>query len=66
MTPTVCEFSTSAFAWRAKGIPVYGLYPYVVDGDAVERMHGNDERVSVDALRRGADLMYAFFGRFRV
>lgn len=65
VTPTVCDFGTSAGAWRARGIPVYGLYPYVVEGHDLERMHGNDERVGVDALRRGADLMYAFFSRYR-
>jgi hypothetical protein len=29
-------------------------------------MHGNDERVATDALRRGTDLMYELFARFRV
>jgi len=45
---------------------VYGIYPYLVDGDSINRMHGNDERVGIDALRRSADLMYALFGHFRV
>jgi acetylornithine deacetylase/succinyl-diaminopimelate desuccinylase-like protein len=66
VTPTLFEAGTASGAWRAKGIPVYGLYPYVVDDDALERMHGNDERVRIEALRRGSDLMYALFGRFRV
>jgi len=64
--PTLFEAGTATGVWRARGIPVYGIYPYVVDGDSINRMHGNDERVNVDALRRSADLMYALFGRFRV
>jgi acetylornithine deacetylase/succinyl-diaminopimelate desuccinylase-like protein len=63
--PTLFEAGTATGAWRAKGIPVYGFYPYVVDNDAMERMHGNDERVGVEALRRAGDLMYALFGQFR-
>jgi acetylornithine deacetylase/succinyl-diaminopimelate desuccinylase-like protein len=64
--PTLFEAGTATGPWRAKGIPVYGLYPYVVDNDTLGRMHGNDERVSVESLRRGTDLMYALFARFRV
>ena len=37
-----------------------------VDNESINRMHGNDERVGVDALRRSAELMYAVFDRFRV
>lgn len=64
--PTLFEAGTATRAWRTRGIPVYGIYPYVVDGDSIDRMHGNDERVGVDALRRSGDLVYALFGRFRV
>ncbi len=63
--PTLFEAGTATEPWRAKGIPVYGLYPYVVDNDTLVRMHGNDERVGVEALRRGTDLMYALFAQFR-
>ncbi|MGH3874442.1 MAG: M20/M25/M40 family metallo-hydrolase [Pseudonocardiaceae bacterium] len=64
--PTLFEAGTATGPWRAKGIPVYGLYPYIVDNDTLTRMHGNDERVGVEALRRGTDLMYALFAQFRV
>jgi hypothetical protein len=29
-------------------------------------MHGNNERVGADALRRGTELMYTLLGQFRV
>ncbi len=44
---------------------MYGMYPYSVDNDTINRMHGNDERVRVDALQRGAQLMYELFAQFR-
>jgi acetylornithine deacetylase/succinyl-diaminopimelate desuccinylase-like protein len=65
-TPTLFEAGTATGVWRARGIPVYGLYPYVIDNESMTRMHGNNERVGLDALRRSAELMYALFGHFRI
>jgi acetylornithine deacetylase/succinyl-diaminopimelate desuccinylase-like protein len=65
VTPGLFEAGTSAGPWRQRGIPVYGIYPYAVDDDTMSRMHGNDERIRVDALTRGTELMYRVFNRFR-
>jgi acetylornithine deacetylase/succinyl-diaminopimelate desuccinylase-like protein len=65
VTPGLFEAGTSAGPWRQRGIPVYGIYPYAVDDDTMSRMHGNDERIRVDALARGTELMYRVFTRFR-
>jgi acetylornithine deacetylase/succinyl-diaminopimelate desuccinylase-like protein len=59
------EAGTSATVWRQRGIPAYGIYPYAVDNDTINRMLGNDERVRVDALQRGTQLMYELFEQFR-
>jgi acetylornithine deacetylase/succinyl-diaminopimelate desuccinylase-like protein len=56
--PALFEGGTSAKPWREKGIPVYGLYPYFVDNETLVAMHGADERVRVDELRRAEELMY--------
>jgi acetylornithine deacetylase/succinyl-diaminopimelate desuccinylase-like protein len=64
VTPGLFEAGTSAGPWRQRGIPVYGIYPYAVDDDTMSRMHGNDERIRVDALVRGTELMYRVFTRF--
>jgi acetylornithine deacetylase/succinyl-diaminopimelate desuccinylase-like protein len=37
---------------------VYGIYPYPITSDELTRMHGNDERVSVESLRAGTELIY--------
>jgi acetylornithine deacetylase/succinyl-diaminopimelate desuccinylase-like protein len=39
-------------------VPVYGIYPYAIDADDLTRMHGNDERVSVESLRQGTEMIY--------
>ncbi|MGH3912722.1 MAG: M20/M25/M40 family metallo-hydrolase [Pseudonocardiaceae bacterium] len=65
ITPGLFEAGTSASPWWQRGIPVYGIYPYATDDDTMSRMHGNDERIRVDALTRGTELMYRVFNRFR-
>ena len=32
--------------------------PYPITADELTRMHGNDERVSVESLRQGTDMIY--------
>lgn len=65
-TPALFEAGTSLGPWRDKGIPGYGVYPYVIDNDQLIGMHGNDERIFVEALATGTDFMYEVFARFRV
>jgi len=58
VTPYLFQAGTDSFAWRMRGIPVYGIYPYPISADDLTRMHGNDERVSVESLRSGTELIY--------
>ena len=58
VTPYLFQAGTDSAAWRSRGIPVYGIYPYPIDAEDLSRMHGNDERVSVESLRTGTDLIY--------
>jgi acetylornithine deacetylase/succinyl-diaminopimelate desuccinylase-like protein len=58
VTPYLFQAGTDAFAWRSRGIPVYGIYPYPITADELTRMHGNDERVSVESLRQGTEMIY--------
>jgi acetylornithine deacetylase/succinyl-diaminopimelate desuccinylase-like protein len=39
-------------------VPVYGIYPYPITAEDLTRMHGNDERVSLESLRQGTDMIY--------
>jgi acetylornithine deacetylase/succinyl-diaminopimelate desuccinylase-like protein len=58
VTPYLFQAGTDAGAWRSKGIPVYGIYPYPIDADELTRMHGNDEKVSVKSLEQGTAMIY--------
>jgi acetylornithine deacetylase/succinyl-diaminopimelate desuccinylase-like protein len=58
VTPYLFQAGTDSFAWRMRGVPVYGIYPYPISAEDLTRMHGNDERVSVESLRTGTDLIY--------
>jgi acetylornithine deacetylase/succinyl-diaminopimelate desuccinylase-like protein len=58
VTPYLFQAGTDAGAWRSRGVPVYGIYPYPITADELTRMHGNDERVSVESLRQGTQMIY--------
>jgi acetylornithine deacetylase/succinyl-diaminopimelate desuccinylase-like protein len=58
VTPYLFHAGTDAGAWRSRGVPVYGIYPYPITAEDLTRMHGNDERVSIESLRQGTELIY--------
>lgn len=58
LVPTMFEAGTDATAWRERGVPVYGIYPYPLDDDILGRMHGNDERIGVEAVKQGSEWIY--------
>jgi acetylornithine deacetylase/succinyl-diaminopimelate desuccinylase-like protein len=58
VTPYLFQAGTDAGAWRSRGVPVYGIYPYPIDADELTRMHGNDEKVSIKSLQQGTEMMY--------
>ena len=57
VTPALYEAATDAGPWRERGIPVYGLRPYLASSNDLVRMHGIDERVSIRALDQGTDMV---------
>ena len=58
VTQYLFQAGTDAVAWRSRGVPVYGVYPYPISSDDLSRMHGNDERVPVDSLEQGTNYIY--------
>jgi len=46
------ERVTDNWVFRRAGLAGYGFSPFVPDGDDIRRVHGNDERVSVDKVER--------------
>ena len=58
--PVMAPFATDAKHTDALGVPTYGFSPLRLDPDErfLERFHGVDERVSVEALRWGLPVLY--------
>lgn len=57
VTPYLFQAGTDAYAWRSRGVPVYGIYPYPITAEDLTRMHGNDERVPIDSLVTGLKMI---------
>ncbi len=64
--PAMVPFATDAKQTQRLGVPTYGFSPLMLDPDErfLERFHGVDERVSVDALRWGLPVLYDVVRRF--
>lgn len=64
--PVMVPFATDAKHLARLGIPSYGFSPLRLDPAErfLERFHGTDERVSLDALRFGVPVLYDVVRRF--
>lgn len=56
--PTILTGTTDAVPWREHHIPVYGIGPNPILEEQESGVHGDDERVAVDALGKGVDYVY--------
>ncbi len=64
--PVMAPFATDAKHTSPLGVPTYGFSPLRLEPDErfLERFHGTDERVSLDALRFGLPVLYDVVRRF--
>jgi acetylornithine deacetylase/succinyl-diaminopimelate desuccinylase-like protein len=64
--PAMAPFGTDAKFTSTLGVPTYGFFPLMLDPEErfLERFHGVDERVSVEALRWGLPVLYDVVRRF--
>ena len=64
--PVMVPFATDGKHTVPLGVPTYGFSPLRLDPDEpfLERFHGVDERVSIDALRWGLPVLYDVVRRF--
>ena len=62
----MAPFATEREVHGRLGTPTYGFSPLRLDPDErfLERFHGVDERVSVEALRWGLPVLYDVVRRF--
>jgi acetylornithine deacetylase/succinyl-diaminopimelate desuccinylase-like protein len=54
VAPSIMVAFTDNWVFRTLGMHGYGWSPFVLDDDEFRRVHGNDERVSLDNVRAGA------------
>ncbi|HUD72461.1 MAG TPA: M20/M25/M40 family metallo-hydrolase [Dongiaceae bacterium] len=57
LAPTMLTGWTESATLRTLGIQAYGFEPYVLDSSEQDRQHGNDERISVENVLRGARIL---------
>jgi len=64
--PVMVPFATDAKATSTLGVPTYGFSPLRLEPEErfLERFHGVDERVSLEALRFGLPVLYDVVRRF--
>jgi acetylornithine deacetylase/succinyl-diaminopimelate desuccinylase-like protein len=58
VSPTICVGGTDARYFRQRGVPAYGLLPGLFDAEDMKGYHGVNERVSLDNLRLGTQIVF--------
>ncbi len=61
-TPMLAGYTDSPY-YRELGIHAYGLSPFRLTAGELARVHGNDERVSLENLRFGVEYFYRVVSR---
>ena len=58
VVPWMTTGGTDSRVIRDKGVPAYGFVPVILGEGELSRIHGDDERLSVDNLNRGIKATY--------
>lgn len=64
MIPSVSTGFTDSHFFRDQGIDSYGFSGFLVPTEDIKGVHGNDERVSIEALKNGTELMIELVENF--
>lgn len=56
--PMLTPGTTDSCFFRRKGVNAYGLFPAIIDPGELARFHGIDERLSLENLRLGTEIIY--------
>jgi acetylornithine deacetylase/succinyl-diaminopimelate desuccinylase-like protein len=58
LAPEMTSGFTDSRIYRVRGIPAYGFVPCLVPPEELAGVHGHNERISVDNLRLGMQILY--------
>ena len=61
--PMLTPGTTDSCFFRSKGVNCYGLFPAIIDPGELARFHGIDERISIENLRLGTQIIYEVLQR---
>ena len=64
--PMMSTGATDSAPLRMRNVQAYGLLPFPVTQDDILRMHADDERISIDAFRKGVEFLYDIVADFAV
>ena len=56
--PMLTPGTTDSCFFRRKGVNCYGLFPAIIDPGELARFHGIDERISIENLRLGTQILF--------
>ncbi|MCA9801262.1 MAG: M20/M25/M40 family metallo-hydrolase [Cyanobacteria bacterium HKST-UBA02] len=63
VVPVIVPWFTDSHWFRELGVQAYGFEPVEVDSEHFATMHGKDERIPVDAFKRGVKRMHQILDR---
>lgn len=66
VTPYLSTGATDSAFLRVRSVEAYGLLPFPLTAEDRTRMHGNDERISLDSFRKGVEFLYGVVTDFAV
>ena len=58
VVPNILSGFTDSHYFRELGIHCYGFMPFLLVDDELRRIHGNDERISVENMERGPRILF--------
>jgi acetylornithine deacetylase/succinyl-diaminopimelate desuccinylase-like protein len=56
--PALCPAFTDSRFFRQRGADAYGLIPVMLSNDEIATFHGIDERIPIDGLKKGCEVVY--------
>lgn len=61
--PMLTPGTTDSCYFRRKGVSAYGFFPAIINPDELARFHGIDERISLENLHLGTEIIYRVLQR---
>jgi acetylornithine deacetylase/succinyl-diaminopimelate desuccinylase-like protein len=62
--PSMSTWATDSAQLRMRNVQAYGLLPFPMSEEEIARIHSDDERISLDAFRKGIEYLYAIVEAF--